>query len=264
MKDKIQEVVSMNVYGGFDKELRLDGKTAIVTGGASGIGNSTAKLLAEKGASVFLLDRDETVKEKAKEINGAHGITLDITKTEEVKEAVSYVIKESDRIDILCNIAGVGSGTMAEEISEEEYLNVINVNLNGSFFMAQAAGKEMIRAGNGGRIINMASQAGVVALPGHVAYSTSKAGVLAVTRSLAQEWGKYGITCNAISPTVVLTPMSRDYWSGERGAAHLAQIPTGRFAEMDEVAMAFVYLASDAAAMINGANLVIDGGFTIG
>ena len=110
----------------------------------------------------------------------------------------------------------------------------------------------------------MASQAGIVALFGHVAYSASKAGLLAVTRDLALEWGQYGITTNAISPTVVMTPMARDYWVGERGAAHLAQIPVGRFAEMDEVAMAACYLASDAATMINGANLVLDGGFTIG
>ena len=121
----------------------------------------------------------------------------------------------------------------------------------------------MIQQGRGGRIINMSSQAGIVALPGHIAYSASKAGVMAITRDLALEWGKYGITVNSVAPTVVMTPMSREYWSGERGASHLAQIPTGRFAEMDEVAMAYVYLASDAAAMINGANLVIDGGFTI-
>ena len=96
-----------------------------------------------------------------------------------------------------------------------------------------------------------------------MAYSASKAGLLAVTRDLALEWGKYGITCNAVSPTVVLTPMARDYWVGERGAAHLAQIPTGRFAEMDEIAAAVAFLASDAAQMINGHNLVVDGGFTI-
>ena len=121
----------------------------------------------------------------------------------------------------------------------------------------------MIRQGRGGRIINMSSQAGVVALYGHVAYSASKAGLMAVTRDLALEWGKYGITVNSVAPTVVMTPMAKDYWVGERAEAHLAQIPAGRFAEMDEVAMAFVYLASDAAAMINGSNLVIDGGFTI-
>ena len=122
----------------------------------------------------------------------------------------------------------------------------------------------MIKAGRGGRIINMSSQAGVVALPGHIAYSASKGGLMAITRALALEWGKYGITVNSVAPTVVMTPMSRDYWVGERGAAHLAQIPAGRFAEMDEVAMVYVFLASDAAAMINGANIVIDGGFTIG
>jgi len=121
----------------------------------------------------------------------------------------------------------------------------------------------MIERGEGGRIINIASDAGIVAIKDHVAYSASKAGLLAVTRSLALEWGKYGITCNAISPCVVMTPMSRAYWVGERAERHLEQIPVGRFAEMDEIAAAVAFLASDGAQMINGHNLSIDGGFTI-
>jgi len=121
----------------------------------------------------------------------------------------------------------------------------------------------MIAAGKGGKIINMASQAGIVAIDGHVAYSASKAGVLAVTRALALEWGKYNITVNAISPTVILTPMSAEYWSGTRGEAHLSLIPAGRFGYPDEVAACALFLASDAANLVNGANLVIDGGFSI-
>ncbi len=97
----------------------------------------------------------------------------------------------------------------------------------------------------------------------HVAYSASKAGLLAVTRTLALEWGGYGITSNAISPTVVMTPMSREYWKGERAEKHIAEIPAGRFGEMDEIASAVAFLASDGAQMINGHNLVIDGGFTV-
>lgn len=252
----------MNEYKGFDLNLSLTGKVAVVTGGASGIGYASAKLLKKKGAFVVLFDLADSVKEAAKEL-GVMGIALDITMPEQVEKAVAQIISEKGGIDILCNIAGLGSGTPADEISSAEFMSVINVNLCGAFFVSQIVGREMIKAGNGGRIINMASQAGVVALPGHVAYSASKSGLLAVTRDLALEWGKHGITCNAISPTVVMTPMARDYWSGDRGAAHLAQIPAGRFAEMDEIAMAVAYLASDAAAMINGANLVVDGGFTI-
>ena len=104
---------------------------------------------------------------------------------------------------------------------------------------------------------------GIVAVRNHVAYSASKAGLLAVTRTLALEWGGYGITSNAISPTVVMTPMSREYWKGERAEKHIAEIPAGRFGEMDEIASAVAFLASDGAQMINGHNLVIDGGFTV-
>lgn len=252
----------MKEYKGFDENLSLSGKVAVVTGGASGIGNATAKMMRRKGAEVVLFDLSEAVKEAADGMGGV-GYALDITKPEQVQKAVDEIIAEKGKIDILCNIAGLGSGTPADVISEKEFTSVINVNLCGAFFVSQIVGREMIKAGNGGRIINMASQAGVVALYGHVAYSASKSGLLAVTRDLALEWGKYGITCNAVSPTVVMTPMARDYWVGERGAAHLAQIPAGRFAEMDEIAMAVTYLASDAAAMVNGANLVVDGGFTV-
>ncbi|MCI9067680.1 MAG: D-threitol dehydrogenase [Lachnospiraceae bacterium] len=254
----------MNQYQGFDENLSLEGKTAVITGGASGIGRATAGMMVRKGARVVILDRDPRVGEAAEEIgNGTLGLTADLTDYDQVEASFQEVLRTAGGIDIVCNIAGLGSGTPAEKITKEEFLRVINVNLNAVFFVSQVAGRIMLRQGRGGRIINMSSQAGVVALHGHVAYSASKAGLMAVTRDLALEWGKYGITVNSVAPTVVMTPMAKDYWVGERGAAHLAQIPAGRFAEMDEIAMAFVYLASDAAAMINGANLVVDGGFTI-
>ena len=254
----------MNQYQGFDENLSLEGKTAVITGGASGIGRATAGMMVRKGARVVILDRDPRVGEAAEEIgNGTLGLVADLTDYDQVEASFQEILKTAGGIDIVCNIAGLGSGTPAEKITKEEFLRVINVNLNAVFFVSQVAGRIMLRQGRGGRIINMSSQAGVVALHGHVAYSASKAGLMAVTRDLALEWGKYGITVNSVAPTVVMTPMAKDYWVGERGAAHLAQIPAGRFAEMDEIAMAFVYLASDAAAMINGANLVVDGGFTI-
>ena len=254
----------MNQYQGFDENLSLEGKTAVITGGASGIGRATAGMMVRKGARVVILDRDPRVGEAAEEIgNGTLGLVADLTDYDQVEASFQEILKTAGGIDIVCNIAGLGSGTPAEEITKEEFLRVINVNLNAVFFVSQVAGRIMLRQGRGGRIINMSSQAGVVALHGHVAYSASKAGLMAVTRDLALEWGRYGITVNSVAPTVVMTPMAKDYWVGERGAAHLAQIQAGRLAEMDEIAMAFVYLASDAAAMINGANLVVDGGFTI-
>lgn len=254
----------MSVYKEFSHDLSLSGKVAVVSGGTSGIGYTTAKMLASKGASVVIWGRNPNIHKLAEEIGGgAYGVQLDITDTAQIRSAVDYVIKMNGKIDILCNSAGIGSGKPAEDISEEEFMNVLNVNLKSAFMAAQSVGRTMIERGNGGRIINIASDASVVAIKDHVAYSASKAGLLAVTRSLALEWGKYGITCNAISPCVVMTPMSKAYWVGERAERHLSEIPVGRFAEMEEIAAAVAFLASDGAQMINGHNLVVDGGFTI-
>ncbi|MDO4323315.1 MAG: D-threitol dehydrogenase [Lachnospiraceae bacterium] len=254
----------MNEYKGFDENLSLNGKIALITGAASGIALATSQMMTRKGARVIMADRNSKVVEEAEKIPGAIPIILDITDYAAIEAAVERVVCEVGNIDILCNIAGLGSGTPVTQIPHEEFDQVLKVNLNAAFYMSQIVGKQMIAAGKGGRIISMASQAGIVAIDGHVAYSSSKAGLMAMTRDLALEWGKYGITANTVAPTVVMTPMAKDYWVGERGEAHLAQIPVGRFAEMDEIAMAVCYLASDAAAMINGANLVVDGGFTIG
>lgn len=254
----------MSVYKEFSRDLSLSGKVAVVSGGTSGIGFATAKMLALKGAAVVIWGRNPNIRQMAREIGGdAYGVQVDITDTAQILSAVDDVIKMNGKIDILCNSAGIGSGKPAEDISEEEFMNVLNVNLKSAFMVAQSVGRTMIERGEGGRIINIASDAGIIAIKDHVAYSASKAGLLAVTRSLALEWGKYGITCNAISPCVVMTPMSRAYWVGERAERHLEQIPVGRFAEMDEIAAAVAFLASDGAQMINGHNLSIDGGFTI-
>jgi NAD(P)-dependent dehydrogenase (short-subunit alcohol dehydrogenase family) len=254
----------MSEHKAFDKNFMIKDMVAIVTGGASGIGKATASLFAEKGAKVILFDRSDDVKEVACEISqGASGVKLDITDMKQIDNAVTEVKEEFGAINILCNIAGLGSASWANEITQEEWNRILSVNLTALFFMSQRVGREMIAAGKGGKIINMASQAGIVAIDGHVAYSASKAGVLAVTRALALEWGKYNITVNAISPTVILTPMSAEYWSGTRGEAHLSLIPAGRFGYPDEVAACALFLASDAANLVNGANLVIDGGFSI-
>ncbi len=136
------------------------------------------------------------------------------------------------------------------------------VNLKAPFMLAQAVGKAMI-AKRYGRIVNIASQASVVALDRHVAYCTSKAALVGMTQVLAAEWAEYGITVNAVSPTVVETELGKRAWAGEVGAAMKKKIPTGRFAQPEEIAIAVLYLASDAAAMVDGENFIIDGGYTI-
>jgi len=160
------------------------------------------------------------------------------------------------------NSAGVARLAPAEELSLQDWDSTLAINLSGTFLMCQAVGKRMLEAG-GGAIVNMASQAATVALDQHVAYCASKFGVVGVSKVLAAEWGGRGVRVNTISPTVVLTELGHKAWDGPRGDALKKLIPTGRFAYPDEIAAAAVFLASDAAAMINGADLVIDGGYTI-
>ncbi len=251
----------MSEYKKFSYDLLLTDKVAVISGGTSGIGRSIAEVMAYRGAKVIILGRRQ-VEETAKEL-GAAGKELELTDRAAMRRVVGEIAQEYGSIDILVNCAGIGSGVPAAEISEEEVRRVLNVNLESAFFLAQEAGKVMIAAGRGGRIINIASDAGISAVENHLAYSASKAGLLSVTRTLALEWGKYGITTNAISPTVVMTPMSRAYWVGERAEKRLARMPVGRFGEMDEIAAAAAFLASDGAQMINGHNLVVDGGLSI-
>jgi NAD(P)-dependent dehydrogenase (short-subunit alcohol dehydrogenase family) len=160
------------------------------------------------------------------------------------------------------NSAGIVDLAPAEAISLTAWQRTLDINLTGSFLVAQAVGRRMIASG-GGAIINLASQAGSVAIDGHVAYCASKFGVIGLTKTLALEWGRHGITVNSISPTVVLTDLGKKAWEGPKGDAMKAQIPMGRFAEPEENAAAAVFLASPGARMINGADLVVDGGFTV-
>ena len=150
----------------------------------------------------------------------------------------------------------------AEELSLEAWDKTIAINLKGTFLVCQAVGRHMLAAG-GGAIVNMASQAATVALDQHVAYCASKFGVVGVSKVLAAEWGGRGVRVNTISPTVVLTELGRKAWDGPRGDALKELIPMGRFAYPNEIAAAAVFLASDAAGMITGADLLIDGGYTI-
>ena len=151
----------------------------------------------------------------------------------------------------------------ADELPLEYWDKTIAVNLKGTFLMSQAVGKAMIAAGRRGKIINLASQAGSVAIDQHVAYCASKFGVIGLSKVLAAEWGKHGICVNTISPTVVLTELGKKAWEGPKGEALKTRIPSGRFALPQEIAAAAVFLASNGADMVNGADLVVDGGYTI-
>lgn len=248
-----------------DLSFSLADKVILVTGAGSGIGAAIAAAVAGKGATVAAVDlaadRARATADAIGHESDAWG--ADVSDPEVVQRTVSAIAERYGRIDVLINCAGVALLAPAEDLPAEQWDTTMRVNLTGSFLMSQAVGRAMIEHGSGGRIITLASQAASVGLPEHVAYCASKAGLLGMTRTLALEWGRHGITVNTISPTVVLTDLGRKAWDNPKGEAHKKEIPVGRFAEPDEIAAAAVFLASDASAMINGTDLVVDGGFTI-
>src|SRR5690625_3086438 len=205
-------------FQGFDKNFNITDRVAVITGGASGIGKAIADLYVEKGANVAILDLKEDVMEAAKEISDEHaiGVTCDITNDESMDQAVSKVREIFGKIDILVNCAGVALLDDAENISDSFWQKTIDLNLTGSFKMCQKVGNVMIDQGNGGKIVNLASQAAIIALDNHVAYGASKAGIVGMTKVLALEWAQFGINVNAISPTVILTELGQKAWPGKK------------------------------------------------
>lgn len=240
------------------------GKNVVITGGASGIGRAIAEAFSGQDASVAILDLNLDLAREVSSKLGSNSIAVacDVSKIESINQAVSHVIENFRKIDILVNSAGIAALNPAEKVTQSEWDKTLSINLTGTFFMSQRVGIEMLKENNGS-IINLASQAASVALTDHVAYCASKFGVLGVTKVLASEWGGRGITVNSVSPTVVLTELGKKAWAGEKGDALKKLIPTGRFAEPEEIAASVLFLASEEARMINGADLLVDGGYTI-
>ncbi len=240
------------------------GKAALVTGGGAGIGAAISHALAARGARVAVVDLSPDADRVAETLpnGGHHGHVLDITRPGHAGEAVARAVAAFGRLDILVNNAGVVRLDRAEDLGDEDWDLTMAVNLRAPFLMARAA-FPALRDSGAGRIVNLASQAAVVALDRHVAYCASKAGILGMTQVLALEWARHGITVNAISPTVVETELGRRAWAGEVGDVMRRKIPVGRFAQPDEIARAALFLAGSGSGMITGANLVVDGGYTI-
>ena len=251
-------------YLGSDTDFSLDGKIAIITGGAAGIGYATAEFLAKKGVNLVLADLNPDTDAAAKKLNPKNiGVSGNVCDAAFRKSVIDAADKAFGKIDILVNSAGIVALEKAETISVDFWDKTISVNLTASFMMAQIFGMYLIQRRLPGSIVNIASQAGVIALDKHVAYCASKGGIIAMTKVLALEWGKYGIRVNCISPTVVLTELGHKAWDGPAGEAFKKEIPAERFAEPEEIAGIIAFLCSNAASMINGHNLLIDGGYTI-
>jgi len=246
----------------------LRGQTALVTGAARGLGRAIALALAHAGANVALGLRDVAADGGLAAEIEAYGVramplAMDMTDMAAVRAGVERTVAEFGRLDILVNNAGIALGGPAEDVTEENFDRTVEMNLKGTFFAAQAAGRVMIGQGYG-RIINLSSQAGFVALPTESVYCMTKAAIAHLTKCLAVEWGKHGINVNAVAPTFIHTPGTEPALADAAFRADVVEriAALHRIGEPMEVAGAVVFLASPAAALITGQTLLIDGGWT--
>lgn len=254
----------MNGFPKFD----LNGQVALVTGAARGLGRAISLALANAGADVALGLRDRnTGSDLVKEIEAlgrrALPLQMDMAHLDQISSAVDEAATHYGRLDILVNNAGVAPGNPAEEFTEEDFDYTMAVNVKGTFFASQAAARVMIRQKHG-RIINMSSQAGFVALPTESVYCTSKAAIVHLTKCLAVEWGKHNITVNAIAPTFIFTPGTEEALADPEFRADTIEriAALHRIGDPMEVTGAVIFLASPAASLITGHTILIDGGWT--
>ena len=247
---------------------KLDGKVAMVTGGGRGLGRTMAVALAQAGADVALTGRTlNTCQEAAHAISETSGRRCrafqgDVTKSADVERVVKEVEQEFGRIDILINNAGNNIRGSVDQLTEADWDSVLDTNLKGPFLVSRLVGPAMARRG-WGRIINLGSILSVIALPGRAPYASAKAGVLNLTRVLALEWAGTGVTVNCICPGPFATEMNRQLLDDPvKYQEFIKQIPMGRWGELEELAGAVVFLASDASSFVTGSPLFIDGGWT--
>lgn len=249
-------------------EMSLDGKVALITGAAGGIGKAISLVFGAAGARVFLNGTNEdklktlSAELKAEGIETAYK-AIDVKEVVGCRKLVDAVVQTMGSVDVLVNSAGINRPQNSVEVTEENWDAVLDINLKAAFFLCQAAAKEMMKKG-GGKIVNISSQAGLIALPLRAAYCSSKGGVNQLTRTLAVEWAKDNILVNAVAPTFVLTPLTRGMFENKEFLNYvLESIPLGRMAEPEEVAYAALFLASDLSNMITGHILTVDGGWTV-
>ena len=254
----------------------LSGRVAFVTGASSGLGAQFARTLARAGAGVVLASRRiEKLKELRARIEGeggdAHVVELDVTDHDSIKAAVAHAETEMGSIDILVNNSGVSTTQRIQDVTPEDYDFIFNTNVKGAFFVAQEVGKRMLARSRGaapgsftgGRIINIASMAGLKVLPQIGAYCMSKAAVVQMTRAMALEWGKFGINTNAICPGYSDTEINHHHWQTEQGQKLVNMLPRKRVGSPEDLDALLVMLASDQSHFINGAVIAADDGFAV-
>lgn len=254
----------------------LSGRVAFVTGASSGLGAQFARTLARAGAGVVLASRRvEKLKELRARIEGeggdAHVVELDVTDHDSIKAAVAHAETEMGSIDILVNNSGVSTTQRIQDVAPEDYDYVFDTNVKGAFFVAQEVGKRMLARSRGaapgsftgGRIINIASMAGLKVLPQIGVYCMSKAAVVHMTRAMAVEWGKFGINVNAICPGYIDTEINHHHWKTEQGKKLIDMLPRKRVGNAQDLDALIVMLASDQSHFINGAVIAADDGFAV-
>ena len=251
-------------------KFKLNGRTALVTGGGRAIGLACVEALAEAGAKVIIADFDATVAAEGQKAMKAKGydvetVMMDVTKTDQVNKVANDVVKRHGKLDILVNNAGIArSETPAETVTDEHWLNVLDVNLNGTFWCCRAFGKHMLER-KSGAIVNIGSMSGfIVNKPQEQSYyNASKAAVHHLTKSLAAEWGARGVRVNAVAPTYIATPLNEFVKSKpDMYNAWIGGTPMARLGEVEEIASVVLFLASDAASLLTGSIVLADGGYT--
>ena len=254
----------------------LSGRVALVTGASSGLGAQFARTLARAGAGVVLASRRlEKLKELRARIEGeggdAHVVELDVTDLDSIKAAVAHAETEMGSIDILVNNSGVSTTQRLQDVMPEDYDFIFDTNVKGAFFVAQEVGKRMLARSRGaapgsftgGRIINIASMAGLKVLPQIGAYCMSKAAVVQMTRAMALEWGRFGINVNALCPGYIDTEINHSHWQTEQGQKLISMLPRKRVGQPQDLDALIVMLASDQSHFVNGAVIAADDGFAV-
>jgi NAD(P)-dependent dehydrogenase (short-subunit alcohol dehydrogenase family) len=249
---------------------RLDGRVAIVTGTGRGMGRAFSIALAHAGADVITTElpgREGDAEETAAEVRAAGRralvVSLDVTQLPSIRAMVEQVVGEWGRIDVLVNNAGINIRQFAVDVTEDAWERIVSVNQKGLFFCSQAVGQHMIERGQGGKIVNVASQMGLVGDQQRAVYCATKAAVVNLTRVLALEWAPHSINVNAVAPTYVKTPLVEVLVQDKDvHESILRRIPLGRMAETKDIAGAVVFLASPASDFVTGHTLVVDGGWT--